>query len=260
MKFIKLLIVFLSLAILSSCVDTEEYIVINADNSGSYTYTMDLGKMMAMISQMGGENNKDRQLDKLDSLIHLNDLGFSANELTAAEKELYKNATVRIKTDKTNAEMKIIMFCPFKSIDQLPEIKDSLFLVLNKIKAFEKITGKEEEIANISEEDKNSQKTLTPASGNYKFKAVPGMIESSVIDPEGIKNAISSDSTIMMMQQMISMMGEPTYKTTITTAKEIKSYTGNGALLAPDKRSVTFISTFSEMLEYPGKLAYKIEY
>ena len=61
--------------------DTEENIVINADDSGTYTYTMDLGKMMAMINQMGGEDNKERQLDKLDSLIHLKDLVSAANEL-----------------------------------------------------------------------------------------------------------------------------------------------------------------------------------
>jgi len=260
MKIIKLIIVFLSLSVLSSCVDTEEYIVINADNSGTYTYTMDLGKMVGMINQMGSDENKEGKLDKMDSIITLKDLVSAANNLTAAEKELYKDATVRIKVDKLNAEMKIIMFCPFKSIDYLPEIKDSLFLVLNKLKAFEKISGKEEDVANAENEDKNSQKSLTPASGYYKFSVGRGMIENSVIDPQGIKNTLTSDSTIMMMQQMIGMVGDPKYKTTITSFKEIKSYTGNGALLSPDKRSITFTSTFSEMLEMPDKLSYKVEY
>ncbi len=260
MKIIKLFIIFLSLSVLSACVDTEEYIVINADNSGTYTYTMDLGKMIGMINQMGSEDNKEGKPDEMDSIINLKDLVSASENLTAAEKELYKDATVRIKVDKKNAEMKVIMFCPFKSINQLPEIKDSLFLVLNKIKAFEKISGKEEDVANSENEDKNSQKALTPASGYYKFTAGPDMIENSVIDPPGIKNTLSSDSTIMMMQQMIGMVGDPKYKTTITSFKEIKSYTGNGALFSPDKRSVTFTTTFSEMLEKPDKLSYKIEY
>lgn len=260
MKIIIRFIIFLSLSVLSSCVDTEENIVINADHSGTYTFSMDLGKMMGMINQMGSEENKDGKPDKMDSIINLKDLVSAANGLTAAEKELYKDASVRIKVDKTNAEMKITMTCPFKSINYLPEIKDSLFLVLNKIKAFEKISGKEEGAADSGKEDKNSQKSLTPASGYYKFTTGPAMVENSVIDPQGIKNTLTSDSTIMMMQQMIGMMGDPKYKTTITSFREIKSYTGNGAMLSPDKRSVTFTSTFSEMLDKPDKLSYKVEY
>ena len=260
MKIIKLFIVFFCVTALSACVDTEEHIVINEDNSGSYTLQMDMGKIFDMASQMGAEDVSTQKIEKMDSTISLKDQVMAADNLTAAEKELYKDATVHIRMDKPGKEMKIIMTCPFRSVNQLPEIKNNFFTVINKIKVLDKLSGKPEEAADSPGNEAMGEKALTPGADYCKFLAEPGKIEYRIIDTAGIAKMASTDSTVMMMQQMMVMLGDMSYKTKITAAKGIKNYRGNNAILSADKKTVTFTNTFTEMLEQPGKFAYSIEY
>jgi hypothetical protein len=261
MEAAKYFILFFMLSVVSACVDTEEYIVINDDNSGMYTVTMDMGKVLGMLSKMGGEEmNSSGGMDKIDSTIYFKDLVDKADSLSAAEKELYRNAIVHIKLDKSEEAMKITMSCPFKSIDLLPEIKNNFFTIMNKIKAFDKLPGDKDESADLPVDNGMAEKALTPNAAYFEFTAVPGKIEYSIKDTAGFKNLVSTDSTINLVQQMTAMLGEITYKTRITTVREIKHYHGNKATLSADKKTVIFNSSFSEMLENPGKSAYKIEY
>jgi len=259
MKIAKFIIAFFCLAVLSACVDTEEYIVINEDNSGTYTMQIDMGKFFEMANQMGAEDVSTNKMEKLDSTIYLKSSISTADNLTADEKELYKEATVKIKLDKPGKEMKIIMTCPFKSINQLPEIKNNFYTVINKLKTLDKLSGKEAETADAA--DKGMvEKALTPGADYYKFMAEPGKIEYKIIDIAGVAKLISTDSTAMLVQQMTSMMGEMSYKTKITTTKGFKNYSGSNASLSADKKTITFTNTFKDMLEHPEKFAYKIEY
>ena len=52
MNKIKFVLAFLLALVLYSCVDTEERIVINADESGTYSLTIDLGKLIELANQM----------------------------------------------------------------------------------------------------------------------------------------------------------------------------------------------------------------
>lgn len=261
MKITKLIISLFFLSALSGCVDTEENIVINADNSGIYTLQIDMGKVITMANQMGAqETDKSRKLEKIDSTIYLKQLILASDSLNAEEKELYKEGTIRIKVDKAKEEMKITMTCPFKLISQLPQIKDNFYLVINKLKALDKLSGKEESSAELPPAEGMSEKALNPSATYYKFSAQPGRIEYSVIDPAGFTKQMASDSTMMMMQQMMAMMGEITYKTRITASREIKNYSGNNISLSTDKKTIMFTSSFAEMLAHPEKAGYKIEY
>lgn len=261
MKTVKLLIVFFFLSFLSSCVDTEEYIVIHADNSGEYTLVMDMSKIIGLANQMGGEEmGGDNKLNNLDTTLYLREQVLAADNLSVEEKALYKNASVAIKVDKPNEEMKLILKCTFSAISQLPELKNNLYTVLNKMKALDKLAGKETDMAGLNAEGEDLDKAFMPGSVFYKFRAVPGSIEYSITDTMGFRKMLSSDSTMMMMQQMMTVMGEMTYKTSVTAATEIKNYRGSGATLSADKKTVMFTSTFSEMVDHPEKLAYQVEY
>lgn len=261
MKIGKLIIAFFCLSALSACFDTEEYIVINEDNSGVYTLQMDMGKIFSIAGQMGAEEDTNNKIpEKIDSTIYLKDLVSTADNLTATEKELYKAATIKIKMDKANAEMKIIMTCPFTTISQLPEIKNNFYLVMNKLKAFDKLPGKDGEAADSPATQGMAEKAFAPNADFYKFMAEPGKIEYKVIDTAGFGKMISSDSTLIMMRQMIALMGEVTYKTKITATKGIKNYSGNNPSLSADRKTIIFSNSFTEMLGSPEKFAYKIEY
>jgi hypothetical protein len=261
MKTFKLVLCFFFVAILSSCVDLEENIVVNEDNSGVYSVSFDLGKMIGMAKQMGG-NNEDKESEKKDSTIYLKDLIQNSDSLTAAEKELYKDGSVHIKLDEANEQMKIVMTCPFKSINNLKEIKENFMKVLDKLKAFEKLTGKPKSPERQEEaEGEMADKIMSPGSGNNTvFSAQAGKIENAVTNAENYKTELLSDSLMQGMQQLTAIMGEMTFKTTITAPSDIKKYSGNNPELSGNKRTVTFKTSLTDMLEHPEKLAYKVEY
>lgn len=250
------------LTVLSSCIDTEENIVINADNSGIYSVSIDMGKMVTMLNQMGeSKENESRKPENKDSTIYLKDLIQATDSLTSAEKELYKEGFVHVKVDEANGQMKITVTCPFKKIGQLPEIKENLLKVLDKLKAFESISDKPKNPEMPQEKGEMVNKLMTPGNGsNYTFTAEAGKIANTIINMDDYKKEVMSDSILTAMQQLASLMGEMSYKTTITTPKEIKKYSGNNAGLSENKKTVTFKNTLTDMMEHPEKLSYKVEY
>lgn len=262
MRTFKLIAGFFFLAMVSACVDMEENIVIHEDNSGVYSVSIDLGKMIKMISQMGeGGNSELKGLDKKDSAIYLKDLVLASDSLTPAEKELYKDGLVQIRSDEANEELKVIMTCPFKRISQLPEIKENFLKVMDKLKAFEKIVDKPKDPEKQENNGEMAGKMLSPGSdNNYKFTAEPGKIANTVINIEEYKKEVLSDSALINMQQLTGLLGEMTYKTRITTPGEIKKYSGNNAELSANKRIIVFKNTLTDMMENPQKLAYRVEY
>jgi len=55
MKNLRFLFAFILAAILSSCLDTEEKIVLNPDNSGNFSMTADMGRVLQMASTRGSD-------------------------------------------------------------------------------------------------------------------------------------------------------------------------------------------------------------
>ena len=262
MRILTIIAGFFFLTALSACIDMEENIVINADNSGTYSVSIDMGKMITMLNQMGQDKESEaKALEKKDSTIYLKNLIMTADSLTSAEKDLYKEGYVHIKVDEPNGEMKIVMTCPFKNISQLPEIKENFLKVLDKLKAFDNISDKSKDPEAQEGKGEMANKLMTPGnSDNYKFTAEPGKITNSIINIEDYKKEILTDSVMTAMQQLTALMGEMSYKTTITTPKEIKKYSGNNAGLSENKKTVTFKNTFTDMIEHPEKISYKVEY
>ena len=261
MTIIKKLLVFVSSTlILHSCIDIEEIITIKEDNSGTYSFNMDMGGMLEFAKTMGSDNEK-KEKKKRDTLIYFKDMMTGETDLTPQEKELYKDATAKVKLDEGNAEMKMQVQCPFQKIEQLPEIKENLFKIAKRLKVFDKIADKENKEATASEEDMADEKMISPGAGaKNEFIAKPGKVSFAILNSSDYKKELMGDSSAAMMQQMTALMGEIKYKTTIITPKPVKKYNGNAASLSADKRSVSFITNFTEMMEAPEKLGYLVEY
>jgi hypothetical protein len=200
-------------------------------------------------------------MEKKDTLIKVSDMMANATNISLAEKELYKDATVKVKLDEANAQMNIVMSCPFKSIKELPEIKKNFFNVMDKLKVFDKLSDKKKPEGDLESNEEMPTSALNPGGNkNQEFTAVSGKIENTVTHIDTYKKELANDSSMQILQQMSALMGEITFKTSIFSAKEIKSYTGNNAILSPNKRIVSFSSSFSDMMENPEKLSYKVIY
>ncbi|MEP7142186.1 MAG: hypothetical protein ABI707_04915 [Ferruginibacter sp.] len=252
---------FLSAAVLSSCLDTEEKIVLNADNSGTYSVSIDLGRMLKMAGSMGADkSNPDKVKEKKDTTVYLKDLVDSADNLTDAEKALYKDGMIKVNLDEEKNEMKIVMSSPFKNAAALTEIKNNFFTVMNKLKAFEKATGEKEKPDEENDDMKLGTKSANPVGDQFTFKAEAGSISNTITNIDSFKNLVASDSTLGMMSKMTSMMGDFNYRTIIVLPKAVKKYDGPGSTVSADKKTITFFTTLAEMMEHPEKASYNVDY
>ncbi|MBC7886492.1 MAG: hypothetical protein H7Z13_01285 [Ferruginibacter sp.] len=261
MKSLKLPISLLFAAFLSSCIDTEEKIVLNADNSGIYSMTIDLGRMLKIAGSMGGEkSDSSKTKEKRDTTVYLKDMIDTAVDLTASEKALYKDGMIHVKLDEEKNEMKIVMSSPFKNAADLTEIKNNFSTVLNKLKALNKATGEQAKPEGELADMDMRAKSTNPVSEHFTFVAGTGKISSTITNLATFKKLVATDSTLGMMSQMTSMMGDFNYRTIIVLPKVVKKFNGPGTVVSADKKTVSFSTTLTEMLEHPEKVSYDVEY
>ncbi|MEJ7587105.1 MAG: hypothetical protein WKI04_06045 [Ferruginibacter sp.] len=261
MKIIKFLAAFLCAAILSSCLDTEEKITFNGDESGTYSMTIDLSRMLKMAGTLGSDTSAGAKIkEKKDTTVYLKDLVSTADNLTAAEKELYKDGMIHVNLDEMQNEMKIVMSSPFKNAAGLTEIKNNFSTVMNKLKAFEKATGEKEKAEEENEDLKMGAKSVNPVGDQFTFKAGDGKVSNTINNVDAFKKLVTTDSSLTMMSQMSGMGGDFNYRTIIVLPKAVKKYNGPGSTISTDKRTITFFTTLAEMMEHPEKVSYTVEY
>ena len=264
MNKIKFVLAFLLALVLYSCVDTEERIVINADESGTYSLTIDLGKLIELANQMMPDSTRaGKSKEKKDSIIYFKNFIDTAQNLTAEEKALYRDGYLHIDMDEANNKMKVEMGCPFKNSNQLTQVKNNFLKVADKLKLFNKTkdSNLDDMADNSAGGDKGfNDKTINPIGGNSTFLAAPGKITNVINVTDEMKKNMANDSTLAMMQQMTMMTGDMTYRTVVVLPKAAKLAEGPGKILSADGKTVTFSFSLTDMMETPEKASYKIEY
>ena len=254
----------------TSCIDTEERIILNKDNSGTYQLTMDMGNMLKMVSQMGGNQKDSAKLkEKKDSIIYFKSFVDTSSKLNAEEKEMLRDGSLRIKADESKNEMNIVISLPFKNISQLPKLRQTYMAALDKTGVMDKLDNKHKNNDNSDEADGgdeipkdmgNATKSLNPAAEAYTFSATPGKISNKFTNKELFETKIAQDSTVQMMQQLSAMMGDMNYKTVFVLPKPVKKYSGNNAEISADKKTVTFKTTITNLLNRPAAGEFELEY
>jgi hypothetical protein len=264
MKKIKFILAFLLALAFYSCVDTEERIVINADQSGTYSLTIDLGKLIELSNQMMPDSARDsKPKEKKDSIIYFKNFIDTAQNLTAEEKALYREGYLHIDMDEANNKMKVEMGCPFKNSNQLTQVKNNFLKVADKLNLFNKT--KDNTVNDMTDNADGGEKgfddkSINPLGNNSTFTAIPGKITNVINATDEMKKTMANDSTLAMMQQMTMMMGEMTYRTVVVLPKAAKLSEGPGKILSPDGKTVTFSFSLTDLMETPEKASYKIEY
>ena len=101
---------------------------------------------------------------------------------------------------------------------------------------------------------------LNPAEQAFAFAAAPGKISNTLVNKQLITDKVQNDSTMQMLQQMSLMMGDMTYKTIIVLPKPAKKYTGKEVQASADKKTLTFTTSLTDMLNRPEAAEYNVEY
>jgi len=262
-KKIYVIVSLLFFVFLTSCLDTEEKIVINKNNSGIYTLTLDMSKMLTLMDQFGQENKDDSKIaEKKDSTVYFKPFVDTSTTLTAKEKEMFRDGSLRMRVDEAEKELIVVLNFPFKHIKDLPELKSSYLSVIDKLGVSNKLknpddSGSVEDMPTDIVKDKN---ILNPARDAFTFAAAPGKLSNTLVNKDLFNNKIQNDSAMQMLQQMAMMMGDMNYKTIVVLPKKVKKYKGNQTILSDDKKTLTFLTTLSDMLNRPETAEYTVEY
>lgn len=251
MKKIKLIAISFSLIVFSACVDTEETIVINADNTGVYTITGDMGKLFDVMKNFKGMENTGTNKFS-DSTVYFKDIVDQSN-LSESEKDLYRPGSFRMRVNEEKKEMKIIISCSFRNMNQLKELKMNLFNIMDRL-------DPKKEQDELAKDHKEMVKTIFPFTDQYNFDAQSGKISNAIIDISAFKSKLAEDSTSESMQEMQASFGESHYKTTFILPKPVKKYNGPNAVLSNKKKTITFFHTNKEMADNPAQTVYSVEY
>lgn len=262
MKKIKFIVAILGICMLSSCVTIEEKIVINNDNGGVYSLSLDLSKLLQTMESMGATSDTTYKNKKIDSTIALKGYIDTAKDLTSAEKALYRNSTLAVKIDMPNNIVKLRLNCPFTSVNDLAVIKKNLFSVIGRLDITKQAESSltQSAGANALPPGTTLSSEASPLAPFFTFAAAPGKISYTISDKAGLTKELASDS-MQQIKQMSMLMGDFSYTTIFVLPKSVKKFSGPGSSISDDKKTVTFKRVFNDIIsDTPENLEYKIDY
>lgn len=255
--------IFISISVLFvSCIDVEEKIFITADNSGTYTMVMDMGKLIEMAKSL-----KPGEADKLDQLkdttILFKDLlEKEGADFTAEEKAILQKGKMSIYADADKDEMTITTFLPFTNMEELAWIKLHSGEIFKKLKPNKSLLQDEDAMAQMGGDDMGTDDMpigVNPSQKAYTFKTENNRISNALTDKSKI-SGVMNDSSMQMMRTVTMMMGDMTYRTTFILPRPVKEYKGNDIEISDDKKTITFINSFTEMFEHPEYFEYSLNW
>ncbi len=253
---------FLPILIISSllmgCLETTEGLLINGNGSGSYTMSIDMSGMFALMDMMKAEDSsvksdvpEDRK--NFDTTVLFKSFVDTATDLTAEEKALLRNAVAHVKMNEKEKVFKIEMTYPFVKVDDIAKIvalsgsgKGS-----NKIqKIFKGKTGNQEET------DVNPN--LPDYSEMYQMTYKDGLLERK-IKPEKLKE-FEDQLKVAGENGMEEMMSSVKMNSVIKLPRPAKAVQGEKVKLSDDKKTVTINCTMKDILANPKAVEYRIQY
>ncbi len=252
--------------LLASCLDTEEKIVINKDNSGLYSLTMDISRMMKMMNQSGKDKDSTKKPQQKDSTIYLKSFVDTSSQLTDQEKNMLRDGSIRVDVDDTKGIGKFVFALPFKKISDLPYLRENYMKALNKLNLKDQLSNKEkkEREDNSNEQThsgmNNPSPSMMPGQNSYVFTAAPGKLSNKFTDKKSFDKEVAADSTLQMAKGLMSMLGEMNYKTTIVLPKPVKHYSGNNPSVSADKKTIVFKNTLTNIIKKPESFAFELDY
>lgn len=225
---------------------------------------MDMGNLMKLAKQMGQDKEKsDKIPEKKDSTLYFKSFVDTSTALTKEEKDMLRDGSLHLKVDEEESEIKFEIHLPFKKIQDLPKLRESYMIALNKLGVMDKMKGNKEDNENSEQEIPSDLSkggsTINPAQNSYTLSAAPGKISYKLTDKKLYEEQMN-DSTMQMMKNMSSMMGDMNFKTIITLPKPVKKYKGSESDISADKRTITFKSSLGDFFEKPEAFEYELEY
>ncbi len=148
-----LILLLLPVLAFTGCLETEQTTTINADGSGNYIATIDLGKLMqvfkitAQMKKAQDSNAKEEPPLVRDTLIYFRDYSDTSAAFTPKEKELLREMTLNVKMDSESDVFRVKISSPFKKLADFDQLTK-----LTTRKEFDKVFDKAMELPGLTDE------------------------------------------------------------------------------------------------------------
>lgn len=267
-------------------INNEEIIEVNSN--GTYVYSLKLD-IYDLISTMPSAKEEVEIFEaiKIDTTILFNKaLSDTAVKLSPEEAQMFKDGSAQIKFDVSKKEIQVMikLFC--NNSEQLDFARKHIFnfATTNSEFAFSLLEPKTEidDIVqqlqskmglitpgiNFSLTNQNTQNLRDEMPGLNAFNPI-GRAFLLTVTADSIKNSFEDSTTyekVMSSDQWLQylhnnkMFGETSFRTTIITPKQIKTYRGQLETFSADKKTITFKSTLADILKKPEVTGYFISF
>ena len=250
--------------------DTVHESTINADGSGVFVSTMDMGKLFGMVKMFAQEKDEMKDLEgkKKDTLLNLKSMKDSLKNLTDAEKKLIDKGTLRVTMDMQEEKFLLAYTFPFTQPSDIAVINS----ILKKTKQtmltdqLDKIIGSaknETDTAKMDYQDNSLLSGWDKDDNNtiddyYIFTFEKGKIKKKLNKEMYAK--VNDDKSLSAMQQMGQMGVSPSVKTIFNLPRPAKKAEGKGVKLSADRKKVTIEGSLDDFFEDGSHFEYEIEY
>ncbi len=244
MKIKNLLICFISITLVS-CVFTEEIYVKN-NGSGSYTFKMDMSKMLVAMNEMGSENDTlQKEPEKIDSLIYFKDILEERKDsialLSADEKELLKSIEdlkLHLYMDEEKNQMNMDFLFDFKNLDELKNMNDRV-----------------QKAQSMS--DKKQKNNSFESNSDVEYSFDNNIFSRKVT----LKNFTKEQQEAYQKEinQAASMFDETVYRIVYRFDDPIKSVSIDGGQISKDGKTFTLEMPMDSVLKNPLLLNFEVK-
>ncbi|HKP33000.1 MAG TPA: hypothetical protein VJT83_09740 [Chitinophagaceae bacterium] len=255
----KLLFVALTSILFVSCLEINEDVEIKSNGSGNVTTVMDLSQLVDMMQAMGGEEFEKKKDEKLDSIISLRSITDTASNLTAEQKSLMRDGTIRVQMNMAEKLFKLTMRYPFEDLDKLQKLTTAMS---NGSVGFGNIMkdamGDKKKDSMIIDQPAQESPEMDQLMSIFDYSIKNGTIKKSV-NAERLKK-LQDNPKMAEMKQGADMGIEVLYTTTYKLPRPVKKVDNPSAKVSDDKMSVTVRQNLMLIFTQPEKFAFTIEY
>lgn len=110
---------------LVACIETESNTTVNADGSGNIVSVVDMSQMMDFLTSQKSDS-EDKEVVKLDSVIHFKAISDTAKGFTARQKQLLEPLQLRMQVNSETNQMRFTISAPFKKMEDVQELNELL--------------------------------------------------------------------------------------------------------------------------------------
>lgn len=237
----------------SSCFEIEEKTTFTSADSGKFSLSVDMGKLLAKLKVFGGAEQFN-SLPFSDTTIAFRDILSNDSIFSPQEKLLLADGNMQMNMNAEKDQLKVVFTAPFTSISQLAGLRNALVKVISR-------SGKNAipnmEAASIG----NSINLIDLNSLGFTYSAVNGSISNTLTDSANIQKLVEKDSTLQQVRMISPLLDIPSvYTQVFTFTKPIRNYSASNATVSTDKKTIIIKNDFQDLFENPKALEYSISY